>query len=99
MELSLQNALYLPSILFIIGLTGTIICKNILSIFLGTEIMINSASMAYIISENYWKNINGQIMYIIIITVIASEASIFLILLLKLQKIKKNLNIKNISMR
>ncbi|MCR3754914.1 MAG: NADH:quinone oxidoreductase subunit K [Candidatus Westeberhardia cardiocondylae] len=98
MTLTLQYTLFIPIILFSIGFFGIIIHKNLLSIFLGIEIMINASAIIYIIAENYWKNINGQIMYIIMITTVASETSILLILLLKLQK-KNSLSITSISKR
>ncbi|CEN32327.1 NADH-quinone oxidoreductase subunit K [Candidatus Westeberhardia cardiocondylae] len=91
--LSLFHISILSTILFIIGFSGTIFCRNLLSIFLSIEIMTNSASIIFVAAGNFWKNIDGQILYITIMTVIASEASIFLILLLQLHKKINTLNI------
>jgi NADH-quinone oxidoreductase subunit K len=61
------------------------------------EIMMNAAGLALIVVSSYWQQPDGQIMYILAITLAASEASIALSLLLQLYRYKKTLNIDVLS--
>ncbi|QJC34241.1 NADH-quinone oxidoreductase subunit NuoK [Enterobacteriaceae endosymbiont of Donacia cinerea] len=93
----LYHVLILIIIIFVIGLTGIIIRNNMLYILICTEIMINAAAFSCIISGNYWKQTEGEIMYIISISISAIETCISLILLIKLYYYKNNINVDSIS--
>lgn len=95
--LSLQITLLLTTILFIIGLTGLMIRNNLLFILISIEIMLTAIIFCYITSAHFWQNIDGNIMFIFIITFAAAETSIFLILLLKLHNKLNTLNINEIN--
>lgn len=95
--ISLFHGLFLSLILFILGLTSLIIRRNILFILISLEIMMNAAGLALIVVGSYWHQADGQIMYILAITLAASEASIALALLLQLYRLKKTLNIDILS--
>ncbi|UAJ65519.1 NADH-quinone oxidoreductase subunit NuoK [Candidatus Schneideria nysicola] len=92
----ISHALGLSAILFFIGLAGVIFRKNLLFILLGIEIMMNSAALAFVIAGNYWHQLDGQIIFMIIMTLTASETSIGLALLLLMYRYKKTLNIDSI---
>lgn len=91
--ISLFHGLFLSLILFILGLTSLMIRRNILFLLISLEIMINAVGLALIIVGSYWKQVDGQIMYIFTITLAAAEASIALALLLQFYKRNKTLNI------
>ncbi|QJC33829.1 NADH-quinone oxidoreductase subunit NuoK [Enterobacteriaceae endosymbiont of Donacia provostii] len=93
----LYHILIFIMIIFIIGLTGVLIRNNMLYILICTELMINSAALSCIISGNYWRQTEGEIMYIISISISAIETCIGLILLIKLYYYKNNININSIS--
>lgn len=93
----LTHGLILVSILFALGLTGLMIRRNLLFMLLSLEIMINAAALALVIAGSYWEKPDGQVMYIIAISVAAAEASIGLALLLQLYRRRKTLNIDSIS--
>ncbi|WP_395480171.1 NADH-quinone oxidoreductase subunit NuoK [Candidatus Curculioniphilus buchneri] len=93
----LSHGFALAAILFILGLTGIVIRRNLLFILLGIEIMINASALALVIAGSYWEQADGQIMYILAITVAAVEASINLGLLLRLYRHYHTLNVDIIS--
>lgn len=93
----LSHGLSLSIILFILGLSGIIIRRNLLFMLLGLEVMLNSAALAFIVVGSYLNQEDGQIMYILIITLAASESAIALILLLKLYKHCLTLNVDAID--
>jgi NADH-quinone oxidoreductase subunit K len=83
-------------LLFFLGFLCLVIRKNVLYLLIGLEIMINSIALSLVFIGNYWNQINGQIMYIFIITIAASEASIGLAFLINIYKHKNTLNIDSL---
>ncbi|MFS1538990.1 MAG: NADH-quinone oxidoreductase subunit NuoK [Candidatus Phlomobacter fragariae] len=93
----LQHGLILAAVLFVLGLSCLLIRLNFLFMLIGLEIMINSAALAFVIAGSYWGQADGQVMYILTISLAAAEASIGLALLLQLYRHRQNLNIDEVS--
>ncbi|NJC99253.1 NADH-quinone oxidoreductase subunit NuoK [Candidatus Erwinia dacicola] len=93
----LQHGLILADILFVLGLTCVVIRRNFLFMLIGLEIMINAAALAFMVAGSYWGQADGQVMYILAISLAAAEASIGLALLLQLQRRSQTLNIDKVS--
>ncbi|HGJ5876392.1 MAG TPA: NADH-quinone oxidoreductase subunit NuoK [Arsenophonus sp.] len=93
----LQHGLILAVILFVLGLSCLLIRRNLLFMLIGLEIMINSAALAFVVAGSYWGQADGQVMYILTISLAAAEASIGLALLLQLHRHRQNLNIDEVS--
>ena len=47
----LQHGLILAAILFVLGLTGLVIRRNLLFMLIGLEIMINASALAFVVAE------------------------------------------------
>ena len=60
----LQHGLILAAILFVLGLTGLVIRRNLLFMLIGLEIMINASALAFVVAGSYWGQTDGQVMYI-----------------------------------
>ncbi|STW49418.1 NADH-ubiquinone oxidoreductase subunit K [Klebsiella pneumoniae] len=93
----LTHGLILAAILFVLGLTGLVIRRNLLFMLISLEIMINAAAAGLCVAGSYWGQADGQIMYILAISLAAAEASIGLALLLQLHRRRQNLNIDSVS--
>ncbi|QJC31792.1 NADH-quinone oxidoreductase subunit NuoK [Enterobacteriaceae endosymbiont of Donacia tomentosa] len=93
----IYHALMIPIIIFIIALAGIMIRRNMLYILICNEIMINAAALSCIISGDYWKQTEGEIMYILSISIAAVESCISLILLIKLYNYNNTVNVDTIS--
>lgn len=93
----IDHVLILSFILFLIGILGILIRRNIIFIFICLEIMLNSAAFVFVISGEFWGQPDGQIMFILIMTLAAAEISIGLALLIQLQKYFKSFDIDIIS--
>ena len=58
----LQHGLILAAILFVLGLTGLVIRRNLLFMLIGLEIMINASALAFVVAGSYWGQTDGQAM-------------------------------------
>ena len=93
----LQHGLILAAVLFVLGLTGLVIRRNLLFMLIGLEVMINAAALAFVVGGSYWNQPDGQVMYILAISLAAAEASIGLALLLQLHRQRQDLDIDKVS--
>ena len=72
------HALILAMILFCLGLIGLLTRRNILYMLLSIEVMLNAAALAFIAGGARWGQADGQIMYLLILTLAAAEVSVAL---------------------
>ncbi|CAL4319490.1 NADH-quinone oxidoreductase subunit K [Buchnera aphidicola (Periphyllus testudinaceus)] len=90
--ITISNGLILSTILFCLGFLCLVMRRNLFYVLLGLEIMINSVAFFLVFIGNYWNQIDGQIMYIFIITIAAAEAGIGLAFLINIYKYKNTLD-------
>ncbi len=92
-EIPLTHVLILSSILFIIGFVGVIVRKNTLFMLMSLEVMLNAVGIAFIGAGSVWQEADGQIMFILILTLAAAEVAVGLALLIRMQRQYRTLNI------
>jgi NADH-quinone oxidoreductase subunit K len=91
-DLPIQYGLSLATILFLIGLVGLLVRKNILFMLMSVEIMLNAAGLAFIVGASRWAQPDGQVMFIFILTMAAAEVAVGLGLILQFNKQFNTLN-------
>ena len=77
-------ALVLAIVLFGLGLIGLLSRRNILYMLLSLEIMLNAAALAFIAGGARWGQVDGEIMFLFILTLAAAEVSVALGIVLQL---------------
>lgn len=82
----LEHALVLAGILFVIGLAGVMIRRNILFMLMSLEVMMNAAALAFVAAGSRWGSPDGQVMFIFILTLAAAEASVGLAFVFQLYR-------------
>ena len=82
--ISMEIQLLFAGMLFLIGLVGFLVRRNIIYMLLSIEIMLNSAGLAFVIAGSHWMQTDGQVMFIFILTVSAAEVSVGLSLILQM---------------
>ena len=82
----LEHALLLAGLLFAIGLLGLMARRNIIFMLMSLEVMLNAAALAFIAAGAYWREADGQIIFLLILAVAAAEVSVGLGLVLQIQR-------------
>jgi len=77
------HGLLLAAILFLLGLIGVLVRRNIIFMLLGLEIMLNAAGLAFVVAGARWGQPDGQIMFLIVLAMAAAEVSVGLALVLE----------------
>ncbi len=90
--LTLSHFLLTSAVLFAIGLIGFVTRRNMIVMFLCTELMFQGAAIAMIAFGRYHFDVSGQVFVIFILTIAAAEAALALALIVLLYRRKETLN-------
>ena len=82
----IEHVLYLAVALFLIGMFGILIRRNVIFILLSLEIMMNAAALAFVAAGARWGEADGQIMFMFILAIAASEVAVALGLVIQLSR-------------
>jgi NADH-quinone oxidoreductase subunit K len=83
--------------LFALGLSGVVARRNLFFVLMSVEVMLNSAGLAFIVAGARWAAPDGQVMFLFILAMAASEVSVGLALLLLIYHHKKTIDIDSAS--
>jgi NADH-quinone oxidoreductase subunit K len=92
MPVSLDHFLVLSAILFTIGMAGVFLRRNLITILLSIEIMLNAANLAFVAFARVMGSVEGQIIVFFVITVAAAEAAVGLALVIALFRHRESLD-------
>ena len=93
----LGTGLILAGILFVLGLIGLLVRRNIIFMLMSIEIMLNAAGLAFIVAGSRWTQPDGQVMFIFILTMAAAEVSVGLALILQIYHRFKSLDADSVD--
>jgi len=88
----LEHGLALAGTLFALGLLGLLIRRNVIFALMCIEIMMNAAGLAFVAAGASWARVDGQVMFIFILSMAAAEVSIGLALVLQMNQRLKTLD-------
>ena len=79
----IRDGFILASILFALGMAGVVVRRNIIFVLMSIEVMLNAAGLAFIAAGARWSQPDGQILFLFILAMAASEVSVGLALVLR----------------
>jgi len=88
----IMHGLLLASALFLLGLLGVLVRRNVIFMLMSVEIMLNAAGLAFVLAGARWGQPDGQVMFIFILVMAAAEVSVGLALVLRLYHQFKSLD-------
>ena len=91
-EPTLNHYLLLSAVLFSIGTVGVFLRRNLITILLSVEVMLNAVNLTFVAVDRYLNSVNGQIIVFFVITVAAAEAAVGLALVIALFRHVETLN-------
>jgi len=87
----------LSAILFTIGVTGVLVRRNALIIFMSIELMLNAANLAIVAFSSVLQSFSGQIFVFFVIAVAAAEVAVGLALIVEIFKSKRSIDVDQMS--
>ena len=95
-ELSTDHFLFLSAALFIIGMMGVLIRRNVLIIFLCVELMVTAANISLVAFGWELNSLSGQSFAVFTITVAAAEAAVGLAIIMALSRRVRTVDVDEI---
>ncbi|MGR5148100.1 MULTISPECIES: NADH-quinone oxidoreductase subunit NuoK [Photobacterium] len=97
MMVPLSWYLSLSALLFVIGLCGVLLRRNILIILMSLELMLNAVILNFVAFSFYLQDLRGQIMAIFIIAITAAEVAVALAIVIALTRNRATLRVDDIN--
>ena len=100
---TLGDYLAVSGLLFIIGLAGVILRRNIIVIFMCLELMLNAANLSLVAFSRFNVNVaglpnyNGQVLVFFVITVAAAEVAVGLAIIVALFRAKQTIHVEDLN--
>lgn len=91
--LPITNFILLSAVIFSIGALGVFFKRNIITILLCIELMLNAANLAFVAFASYFGDSTGQLFVFIVMTVAAAEAAVGLGLVIAIFRNRETLNV------
>ena len=88
----LSHYLIVSAILFSIGTAGVFLRKNLITILLSIEIMLNAVNLSFVAFGRFRGEVDGQIITFFVMTVAAAEAAVGLAIVIALFRHRESLN-------
>jgi NADH-quinone oxidoreductase subunit K len=88
----LNHYLALSGLLFAIGAIGVVLRKNLITMLLSVEVMLNAVNLSFVAFGHFLGTADGQIIVFFVVTVAAAEAAVGLALVIALFRHVESLN-------
>lgn len=75
-SISINHFIALSMILFVIGMIGVLVRRNVIVILMSIELMLNAVNLMFVAFSRYFGDTNGQVIVFFVIAVAAAEAAI-----------------------
>jgi NADH-quinone oxidoreductase subunit K len=88
----IQSYLTVSILLFCIGIVGVISRRNVFTVFMSIELMLNAANLAFVTFARLHQTMDGHVLALIVMAVAAAEAGLALAVVILLHKHKGQLD-------
>ena len=89
--------LILSAILFCLGIAGFLYRKNVITVFMSIELMLNAVNLSFVAFSYQWKQVDGHIYTFFVMVVAAAEAAVGLAIILTVFKNRRTLQIDDVN--
>jgi NADH-quinone oxidoreductase subunit K len=93
MTVPLSYYVILSAFVFIIGVVGVLIRRNIIIILLSVELMLNATNINFVAFSHYLQSSAGQVFVFFVLTVAAAEVAVGLAIIIALYRSKSSINV------
>jgi len=90
--------LVLAAVLFSIGAGSFLIKRNVITIFMSIELMLNAVNLTFVAFAHMWGNLNGQIFVFFVMVVAAAEAAVGLAIIIAIFRTRETLSVDEVDL-
>lgn len=96
LKVPLEHGLLFAAALFAIGLGGVLLRRNVIFVLMSLEVMLNAAAFAFVLAGSVHGSADGQVMFVLILTLAAAEIAIALALVVHLYQHRQTLDVDDL---
>jgi NADH-quinone oxidoreductase subunit K len=89
--------LALSAALFTIGVLGVMLKRNVISMFMCIELMLNAVNLTFVAFSSFFRDVTGQLFVFIVMTVAAAEAAVGLGIIISIFRTRESLDVDDAS--
>ena len=89
--------LTLSAVLFALGVAGFLFRRNIITVFMSIELMLNAVNLSFVTFSYQFKKVDGHLLSFFVMVVAAAEAAVGLAIILTVFKNRSTLNVDDVS--
>ena len=97
-EVPLVFYLLLSAVLFALGILGFLIKRNLITVFMSIELMLNAVNLSFVAFAHEWHQVRGQIFVFFVMMVAAAEAAVGLAIIIAIFRSRSTLNVDQINL-
>jgi len=90
--------LVLSAILFVLGIAGFLFRRNIITVFMSIELMLNAVNLSFIAFANYLGKLSGHVFVFFVMVVAAAEAAVGLAIIIAIYRTRETLNVDRVNL-
>ncbi|MEO5937024.1 MAG: NADH-quinone oxidoreductase subunit NuoK [Terriglobales bacterium] len=90
--------LILSAILFAIGVAAFITKRNVITLFMSIELMLNAVNLTFVAFSNTLKNVDGHVFVFFVMVVAAAEAAVGLAIIIAVYRTRETLNADRVNL-
>ncbi len=98
MAVPLSYYLILSGFVFLTGVVGVLIRRNIIVILLSVELMLNATNINFVAFSEYFHNVAGQVFVFFALTVAAAEVAVGLAIIIALHRTNSSIYIDDLNL-
>ena len=88
-----QHALLLSLLLFAIGVAGVFLRRNVITVFMCVELMLNAVNLSFVAFSRLLGTLDAQILVFFVLTVAAAEAAVGLAIIIAVHRHRDTLDL------
>ena len=96
--MTLAYYLYLAIILFVIGAITVLTRRNAIIVFMGIELMLNAANLAFATFARYYGNLDGQVIALFVMVVAAAEVVVGLAIIMAIFRARRSASVDDANL-
>jgi NADH-quinone oxidoreductase subunit K len=90
--------LILSAILFGLGVIAFVFKRNIVTLFMSIELMLNAVNLAFVAFSESLGRLDGEIFVLFVIVVAAAEATVGLGIIILMARNRRSLNVERVDL-
>lgn len=90
--------LVLSAVLFSLGVLGFLLKRNIITLFMSIELMLNAVNLSFVAFATQWQALSGHVFVFFVMVVAAAEAAVGLAIIIAVFRTRQTLNVDQVNL-